>query len=163
LIDPMHQELHDRVSIMELLNRYCRALDRMDLDAIPHLFTEACVVSYGPRLESHGSRQLAADLQRLWRWRRTSHHLSNLIVEIDGDKARAESYVIAWHEAPDGQTATLFGQYHDQLLRTVEGWRIDKRRQVMNGSDAGFKLAIHPLQRRLPPPGWTAPDMTGAS
>lgn len=163
MIDPMHQVLHDRVSIIELLNSYCRALDIMDLDAIPLLFTETCVVSYGPRLESHGSRQLQADLQRLWRWRRTSHHLSNLSVELDGDTARAESYVIAWHEAPGGQTATLFGQYHDQLLRTPNGWRIDQRRQVMNGSDAGFKLAIHPLQRCPPPPGWTAPDMTNAS
>lgn len=163
MIDPMHQELSDRVSIIDLLNSYCRALDRMDLDTIPLLFTETCVVSYGPHLESHGSRQLAVDLQRLWRWRRTSHHLSNLMVKVDGDIATAESYVIAWHEAPDGLTATLFGQYHDQLLRTPEGWRIDKRRQVMNGCDTGFKLAIHPLQRRPPPPGWAASDMTAAS
>ena len=163
MTDPMLQALADRAAITELLHGYCRALDAMDLDAIPALFTGDCVVSYGPRLESRGARQLAADLARLWRWRRTSHHLSNVTVRIDRDRAEAESYVIAWHEAPDGQTATLFGQYHDRLLRTAEGWRIAERRQVMNGNDAGFKVAIHPLLRRPPPPGWTAPDMTGGS
>jgi len=153
--------LADRAAIADLLHAYCRALDEMDLGAIPALFTEDCVVSYGPRLESRGATQLAADLSRLWRWRRTSHHLSNIVVRVDGDRAEAESYVLAWHEAPDGRTATLFGQYRDRLLRTAEGWRIAARRQVMNGSDAGFTVAIHPLPRRPPPEGWTPPDMSG--
>jgi 3-phenylpropionate/cinnamic acid dioxygenase small subunit len=160
--DPMLQVLADRVAITEILHAYCRALDTMELEAIGALFAEDCVVSYGPRLESRGAGQLAADLARLWRWRRTSHHLSNVTIRLDGDSEEAESYVIAWHEAPDGRTATLFGQYHDRLRRLPEGWRIAGRRQVMNGSDAGFTLAIHPLRRRPPPPGWTAPDMTAA-
>ncbi|MFN6954087.1 MAG: nuclear transport factor 2 family protein [Acetobacteraceae bacterium] len=153
--------LADRAAIADLLHAYCRALDGMDLDAIPALFTEDCIVSYGPRLESRGSARLAADLARLWRWRRTSHHLSNVTIRVEGDRAEAESYVIAWHEAPDGGTATLFGQYRDRLVRTADGWRIAERRQFMNGNDAGFTVAIHPLPRRPPPEGWTPPDMSG--
>jgi hypothetical protein len=64
-------------------------------------------------------------------------------------------------EILDGRTATLFGQYHDHLVRRGSGWRIAERRQFMNGSDAGFTVAIHPLSRRPPPPGWTPPDMAG--
>jgi ketosteroid isomerase-like protein len=153
------RDVADRAAITECLHAYCRALDLMDLAAIPPLFTEECIVSYGPRLESRGAARLAEDLGRLWRWRRTSHHLSNISIRLDGDRAAAESYVIAWHEAPDGRTATLFGQYHDHLVRRGSGWRIAERRQFMNGSDAGFTVGIHPLSRRPPPPGWTPPDM----
>lgn len=153
--------LADRAAITDLLHAYCRALDEMDLGAIPALFTEDCVVSYGPRLESRGAARLAADLARLWRWRRTSHHLSNIVVRVEGDRAEAASYVLAWHEAPDGRTATLFGQYRDRLVRTAQGWRIAERTQLMNGNDAGFTVGIHPLPRRPPPEGWTPPDMSG--
>lgn len=151
------RDLADRAAITDLLHAYCRALDEMDLDAIAALFTEDCVVSYGPSLESRGAARLVADLARLWRWRRTSHHLSNVTIRVDGDGAEAESYVIAWHEAPDGRTATLFGQYRDRLVRTGQGWRIARRTQLMNGNDAGFTVGIHPLPRRAPPDGWTAP------
>ncbi len=151
----------DRTAITDILHAYCRALDEMDLDAIPALFTEDCVVSYGPRLESRGAARLAADLARLWRWRRTSHHLSNVTVTVTGDAADAVSYVLAWHEAPDGRTATLYGQYRDRLRRMPAGWRIAARTQLMNGNDAGFTVGIHPLPRRPPPEGWAPPDMSG--
>ena len=161
MTDPTLRDLSDRAAITEVLHAYCRALDEMDLAAIPALFTAECVVSYGPRLESRGAARLAEDLARLWRWRRTSHHLSNVSVTLDGDRAEAISYVIAWHEAPDGGTATLFGQYRDRLVRMAEGWRIAERVQLMNGSDAGFTVAIHPLPRRPAPEGWMPPDMAG--
>jgi ketosteroid isomerase-like protein len=153
------EDMADRAAIADLLHAYCRALDEMDLAAIPALFTEDCVVSYGPGLESRGAARLAADLARLWRWRRTSHHLSNIVLRVEGDGAEAASYVIARHEAPDGRTATLFGQYRDRLLRTAAGWRIAERRQLMNGCDAGFSLDIHPAPRRPPPAGWTPPGL----
>src|SRR5690349_18294394 len=76
----------------EVLHKYCRALDLMDLEAIAVLFTEDCVVEYGPeeRLRSKGAAGVAASLQRLWRWRRTSHHLSNIQIRFEGaDRAFA--------------------------------------------------------------------------
>src|SRR5579884_2580996 len=38
----------DRVEITSLLHRYCRMLDRMDLDVVPQLFVDDCLVVYGP-------------------------------------------------------------------------------------------------------------------
>ena len=154
-------ELLDRVKIGELLAEYCRALDLMDLAAVAAVFTDDCTVEYGPEphLRSEGAAALAGDLRRLWRWSRTSHHLSNIQITFDdSSRARAASYVIAWHERPDGSTATLWGQYRDLLVRRPDGWRIAARRQAMNGSDPGFTLKIHPTQRRPPPADWIAPD-----
>lgn len=73
-------QVRHKQAISELLFAYCAYLDRMDLDALADLFTEDCQVDYGPeeRMHSRGSRQLRHDLERMWRWQRTSHHLSNV-------------------------------------------------------------------------------------
>lgn len=158
------REVADRQAIAEVLHAYCRALDLMDLDAVATVFTADCMVSYGPeaRLRSRGAAAVARALQRLWRWSRTSHHLSNIQIAFKSAReARAISYVLAWHERPDGSTATLWGQYQDTLKRTPAGWRIARRKQLMNGNDEGFTVNIHRLQRRKPPPGWTPPVIDG--
>jgi len=150
----------DRRDIEELLVDYCRHLDRMDLPALAGLFTPGCRVIYGPdpRLTAEGPAALEASLARMWRWTRTAHSLSNVRVWLDtNDTARSESYVHAWHERPDGSTATVFGRYLDQLQRTPQGWRINERRMDMNGADAGFQVAIPRAPRHAPPDGWMPP------
>ncbi|WP_431300251.1 nuclear transport factor 2 family protein [Tabrizicola sp. BL-A-41-H6] len=151
----------DRHEIEDVLTDYCHHLDRMDLSALAGLFTHDCVVIYGPEphLTACGRAALAASLARMWRWKRTAHHLSNLrICALTSDAARAESYVLAWHERPDGQTATLYGRYLDLLTRTPDGWRIQERRMDMNGADQGFRVAIPQAIRAAPPPGWRPPE-----
>jgi hypothetical protein len=152
--------LIDRQEIAELLAEYCRALDLMELDVVATVFTADCVVEYGPeeRLRSLGADGVAKSLERMWRWTRTSHHLSNVQITFDGsDRASSTSYVLAWHERPDGSTATVLGQYHDRLLRTAAGWRIAARRMMMNGNDANFTVNLHRTHRKAAPPGWAAP------
>jgi ketosteroid isomerase-like protein len=149
--DDRLRDLEDKQAIAEVLYAYCASLDRMDLDALASLFTADCVVDYGPeaRLQSRGAERLRHDLARMWRWARTSHHLSNVMVTLDGDgeHAGATSYVIAWHERPDGSTATMMGQYQDRLVREEGQWRISRRRQVLTGNDAGFDVNINRFER----------------
>jgi ketosteroid isomerase-like protein len=162
MTDPRIERISDRQAIAELLAEYCRALDLMDLDAIAGVFTADCRVEYGPeaRLTSHGAAGVAKSLERMWRWARTSHHLSNIQIEFESaDGARAVSYVIAWHERPDGSTATVLGQYHDRLQRRDEGWRIAERRMLMNGNTAGFTVNLFRTPRRPAPEGWVAPNI----
>jgi ketosteroid isomerase-like protein len=143
--------LLDKQAITEVLYAYCDHLDRMDLDALAALFTDDCMVEYGPepRLQSHGAAGLRRDLARMWRWARTSHHLSNVMVTLDddGEHAGATSYVLAWHERPDGSTATMMGLYRDRLVREGGRWRISHRRQELTGSDAGFDVNINRFER----------------
>lgn len=152
----------DRQAITEILIDYCIYLDRMQLDALADLFTAGCVVEFGSdeRLNSRGRDALAKSLERMWRWRRTSHHLSNVRIGFTGpDQAHATSYVLAWHERPDGSTATVYGQYRDRLERRDGRWRIAGRRMLMNGNDAGFTVQLFALDRRPAPEGWVPPDV----
>jgi 3-phenylpropionate/cinnamic acid dioxygenase small subunit len=148
-------EIREKQAITEILFAYCAHLDRMDLDALASLFTDDCHVDYGPeeRMQSNGSMQLRRDLSRMWRWKRTSHHLSNVVITLDEDHRHADalSYVMAWHERPDGSTATMMGQYRDRLVRLGDQWRIAHRRQVLTGNDAGFDVHINPFERLNPP------------
>ncbi|PWJ10047.1 nuclear transport factor 2 family protein [Jannaschia seohaensis] len=151
----------DRQAIADVLVDYCRFLDSMDLEALAALFTPDCRVVYGddPRLRAEGRDALRSSLARMWRWRRTAHHLSNIRVWFDAPgRARAESAVWAWHEAQDGSPAEVYGVYDDRLIETAEGWRIDARRMTMRGASAGFRVALPPTERRPPPPGWTTPE-----
>ncbi len=155
------REIVDRQAITDVLIEYCTALDRMDLAQLGALFTEDCVVDYGPQewLWSRGREALRKSLARMWRWSRTSHHLSNVRIDFRGDDlALVQSYVHAWHERDDGTTATILGQYHDRFVREDERWRIAKRRMVMNGCDAGFKVNINRFERIPPPAGWKPPE-----
>jgi uncharacterized protein (TIGR02246 family) len=145
---------NDRDAITDLIYEYCRTLDAMDLDRLVSLFTEDCVVDYGPGpgMRSETRAGLRADLERMWRWARTSHHSSNVQIRfLSEDRATARSYVIAWHERPDGTTATMMGQYLDELVREAGGWRIARRRQELTGNDAGFTVAINPFVRLARP------------
>lgn len=145
-------ELRDRQEITDLVYEYCRALDAMDLDALVALFTPDCVVDYGPQIRSEGAAALHRDLARMWRWARTSHHSGAVQIKFDDvDSAVVYSSVLAWHETPDGSTATMMGQYHDRVRRTTDGWRIATRRQVLTGNDAGFTVGINPFERQPDP------------
>jgi 3-phenylpropionate/cinnamic acid dioxygenase small subunit len=149
------RELYDRIDIESVLIDYCRFLDIMDLDRLVELFTEDCFVDYGPDpgFQSHGRQALKSDLERMWRWVRTSHHLSNVQIMFESkDMARANSYIYAWHERPNGVKGVLLGQYSDVLVRTPEGWKIKQRKQYMNGADGDFKSNINRLQRMPIPP-----------
>lgn len=141
----------DRIEITRLLHRYCSMLDSMELELVRELFTTDCSVIYGPdeRMQSHGVDNLASSLRRLGRFARTSHHLSNVELDFEGqDAARGRSYVIAWHQHPDGRMQTLYAEYHDRFVRTDGGWRIAERRQLTHGSDVPWDLPLTQAERR---------------
>ena len=97
------KKILDEREINALLVEYCRALDCMDLDAIANLFSDDCVVEFGTdeQLNSRGSKALAKSLERMWRWKRTSHHLSNVIINFKShDIAFSNSEIIFFRTSP---------------------------------------------------------------
>ena len=56
------------------------------------------------------------------------HRISNIVVSGDEERATARSYVDAVLFQPDGQLdVQALGFYDDELLRTDDGWKIDRR------------------------------------
>ena len=159
-MNDLMKKILDEREIKAVLIEYCCALDRMDLVAIAHLFSEDCIVEFGAdaKLNSRGPKALSKSLERMWRWERTSHHLSNVSINFTGlFEASSISYVTAWHERSDKTTATIYGQYHDKFRREDERWVITKRKMFMNGSDSGFTVGIFPFKRKAAPKNWISP------
>ena len=76
-------------------------------------------------------------IRRCWEaFEHTLHRLSNHAIEIDGDTATARTYVdvlLIARDAKPHKTSDVnaTGFYDDELVRTGEGWRINRRKLTM--------------------------------
>jgi 3-phenylpropionate/cinnamic acid dioxygenase small subunit len=130
------QRLIDKDQIIDLVHHYSYFVDHRLYDEVVELFTEDCVVDYGPRIPPVRSR---AGLRQMFAhpdagFAATSHHNANVLVTFeDPDHASVRTSVYAWHQRPDGGTPRLWGYYHDSVVRLPEGWRIAERQLLTLG------------------------------
>jgi 3-phenylpropionate/cinnamic acid dioxygenase small subunit len=131
--DDALRALRDRIEIEELMHRYARMVDRRSWELVDRVFADDATIDYtstGGRKGPH--REVLAWLHRaLEPWPLNLHFISNLELELAGDRARATCYFHApmGRPEPDGtQTiVTNAGWYEDELVRTPRGWRIAHR------------------------------------
>lgn len=131
--------LSDRLAIGDLLARYCRGIDRCDAEELRRVFTADARLDYGagPQRRDGAIDQLLAGLRAM---RLTHHSIAQSLVEIDGARARAETYVTAFHlVGMPGQWTEMVvgGRYLDTFARVGEGWQITERLYVMDWNRQG--------------------------
>lgn len=139
-MDHAVQRLVDRVEIEEVLNRYCRGVDRGDE-------AELAAVYHPDGTDDHGTfTGLGVDFatwacdggRRVWD---ASHHsVHNVIIDwVDADSASVECYVLAFNqrtadvERPDGgagRVEVFAGRYLDRFERRDGHWRIAHRQAI---------------------------------
>jgi hypothetical protein len=137
-------QLSDHVEITQLLYRYGRAIDARDLTMFDTIFAPDAVVDYAVP----GGTALPLPAMTAWLreslaiFRATQHAMSSPVIELDGDRARASTYVTAVHVqvAVGGEEsrAVLYGVYTDELARGPDGWRITRRRLDARIVDGAF-------------------------
>lgn len=54
----------------------------------------------------------------------TSHHVTTLGIEQNGDSARVKGHLQAWHFRKDGSAVLGLGTWEVQAKKTGDGWRI---------------------------------------
>jgi ketosteroid isomerase-like protein len=127
------QLLSDRQEIAELCARYTAALDSLDWALLRSCFADApAFVHPGGRLDGW-DEILARTSAALTPLDRTQHLLGNIVVSVDGDRARSSCYFHAQHVrtgTPGGDLYVIAGRYEDTLHRTDGGWRIVERVQT---------------------------------
>lgn len=129
--------LEDEREIRELIIRYAQRLDARDHKGYAQLFArdgrwsgrmgdatgpeaiEAMLVEgLGPTPENFVNTQ-------------NFHLMSNIIIELDGDRAKAESRLVYFVRTAEAKpTAMLAGRYYDELVREDGRWRFSYRRVV---------------------------------
>jgi len=131
------QELLDKQALNDLLVRYCRGIDRLDKELVLSCF-------HDDAYDDHGDFKGPAKefLDELWArsaGKATSfieHKLSNVSLEIDGDTAYGESYLVM-HQLRDGQLIEGYGRFVDRFERRDGAWRIAHRRVVLEWATPG--------------------------
>jgi len=121
--------VEDKLACIELIHRLARGLDRRDPAILESVFHEDAT-------DDHGSFVGTAKDFVPWvmgvlaTMIRTSHCISNTIVEVGGDEARSESYFQAFHHIQRGEHVELLtavGRYLDTFERRDGVWKIKHR------------------------------------
>jgi hypothetical protein len=116
--------------IADVIYRYARGIDRLDFDLV-----RAC---YHPdAYDDHGAFAgtvedfITAAKTFLLRWTATQHFMGNMLIEIEGDVARAETYAVAYHRREDaegnGKDDIMGIRYVDRFEKRQGEWRIAYR------------------------------------
>ncbi|MGI5330502.1 nuclear transport factor 2 family protein [Actinomadura nitritigenes] len=132
-LDRHVQELLDKQAITEQLVTYCRAADRVDLDLLRSVFHPDAAADYGAMYSGtgYGFADFIGEVHPPMEAH--SHHIGNILVRVDGDRAASESYVLVRARTRDGDTLTdlvCHGRYLDRWERRDGTWRISDRRYL---------------------------------
>lgn len=127
-------EVADRLAIAETLALYCRGIDRCDGEQLAAVFTPDALIDYGD-----GAKPIAETIPGLMAglgsMRLTQHNISNTVMRIAGERARAETNCVALHiiPTPEGEIELVVGgRYLDTLVKLEGRWRIAERLYVMD-------------------------------
>lgn len=140
--------LRDRQAIYDVLKRYARGTDRHDADLIRSAFWPDAKVSYGA----------PTSVEEFVKWgiegharayEQNQHHITGQTVEIDGNVAHVESYVVYFLLAgkKPGDNIIGSGRYIERYEKRNGEWRIAVREYIR---DALFKAT--PLRDLCPEP-----------
>ena len=125
------RRLLDIQEITEVIYRYCRGIDRRDYELVRSCYHADAVDDHGD-FRGGVDEFLAYVAKGLPAFERTMHFIGNLLVEPEGDRARAESYLVAYHHLRASRTKPE----RDYLvgLRYVDDF---ERREASGGSRRG--------------------------
>ena len=127
-------ELANRLAIAETLARYCRGIDRCDGTLLAEVFTPDAHLDYGSGAASI-DETIAGLMAGLGGMRLTQHNITNTVMRVTGDTAKAETNCVALHliPTPEGEIELVVGgRYLDTLVKQDGQWRIAERLYVMD-------------------------------
>jgi len=122
--------LLDERDIRDVLARYCRGVDRCDRELIASCY-------HADALDDHGNWQAsgAQAAEHIFGLVKPGpdaamHFLGNVRIEVEGDTAFAESYVLAFRAFRRGEvpyTRTRAVRFIDRFTKRAGEWRISER------------------------------------
>jgi SnoaL-like domain len=157
-----------RQEITELIYRYCRSVDRLDVPLGHSIWHDDAIADYGADVYQGDGRGVidhicAQHLHTLHH----SHQVSNILIELDGDRAASEAYVTASLRVRRGaqlMQITVWSRYVDRWSRRQGRWALDHRLAVRDFDEIREVVAMkeHDAGRRdRSDPSYSALTMKG--
>jgi hypothetical protein len=139
------RESADRQQITDLIYRYCRAVDRLDVELGSSVWHEGGLAEY----EAFYSGTGRGVIDKICAQHRVllghSHQVSNILIELDGERAGSEAYVTATLRMRDGERLrqmTVWSRYVDRWSRRNGRWGIDKRVAIRDFDEVRDAVAM---------------------
>jgi len=124
----------DRLEIEDLITDYAAAIDSGEINKLDVIFTPEAFIDYSAMGGATGSypEVKAFLIKALKGFRNTQHLIGNVEIRLDGDKATGKIMCFNPMELETGDKPAIpvffLGLwYHDEYIKTSEGWRIAKR------------------------------------
>jgi len=133
-------ELIARAEITDAITRYCRGVDRGDVDLIRSAY-------HADATEDHGtfvglSHDFAPHIVAKMAKAATTgqHSITNMTFDITGNTARVETYYLALQpyvdEAGESDVAIMAGRYLDEFSQRDGAWLISAREVIIDWTHA---------------------------
>ncbi len=154
-VESLHSVV-DRQQITDLIYRYCRSVDRLDIPLGHSIWHEDAIADYGEAVYQGNGRGVIDHICAQHRHAlHHSHQVSNIIIDlnVNGDHAGSESYVTAsLRIMRDGRLkqVTVWGRYIDRWSRRNGCWGLDKRISIRDFDEVRDVIAMgdHDIGRR---------------
>jgi hypothetical protein len=117
-------------AITEALYRYCHGVDRIDPD-LANIWHPDGQAIYTGMFEGTGTEFVDWVLPTHEACDATSHQVTNMLIEVDGDRAISETYVHACVRV-GGNDILVWGRYADSWSRRDGRWAVDVRRVTID-------------------------------
>ena len=129
-MDNILQELSDIKAIENLMVHYADRIDAKDAEGAAACFTEDGIGHYWG--DYKGRKEIAECLTTILQmFKHTSHHLSNMNINLNGNRATAKSYVYAFHRmAASNKPMHFWGRWVDRLVKINNNWYFEEREVV---------------------------------
>lgn len=124
------EDLLARQEIADVILRYARGIDRLDLELVRSCYHPDAYDDHGA-FKGPIDEFIEAARSFLPKWTATQHFMGNMLIEVDGDSARAETYAVAYHRREDGEGSgkdDIMGiRYVDRFEKREGEWKIAHR------------------------------------
>lgn len=129
-------DIEDRLAVSDLFVRYTTALDRGDIETLVDCFTPDGSLD-SPAVGQHsGHAAIRAFAERFARFHERGaqlrHVISNLAVELDGDRARATCYLVNFLTRNGKSELLAPGRYECDLVKSEGTWRFQRRVVILD-------------------------------
>jgi uncharacterized protein (TIGR02246 family) len=167
----------DRALIEDLQARYMFAFDYGDPEGYAGTFTPDGVLDYGAG-EIKGREAIAAFIaagrKRTEEARAKTppgkrptvgrHIINNMVIKVDGNKARGVAYWTHMTSGADGRgTVDFFGHYEDEMVKVKGEWLFARRRIYNEAIAEWASQYLNPVKTPSPPPKYRAPSGQAAA
>lgn len=144
----------DRLAITDLLYRYCRSVDRLDVPLGHSIWHDDGYADYGAEVYQGDGRGVIDHIcAQHGRTLHHSHQVTNILIELDGDRAGSEAYHFACLRVASGERVkqiSVWGRYIDRWSRRDGRWGLDRRLTIRDFDEIRdvMPLADHDIGQR---------------